>query len=254
MKEYHLPFREHLSELRTRLTWSAGILLACTIFSFIFHEEILTLLMEPAGGFSGIPNKDPIYTNLTEYLGTAMKVSLLGGVILSSPFLLLQIAMFVSPGLNQSEKRYLYSLIPVSLIAFAIGAAFGYQILLPPAIKFLLTFGNEVATPYIRIGNYTNLVLTLLFWMGIVFEIPVVLFFLSKIGVVTPEFLARQRRYAIVIAFILGALITPTFDPINQTLVALPIIALYEISIWLAKLGGKNRDKNPREANIGTKI
>ena len=241
MNERRLTIREHLLELRTRLTWSAGVLLVCTTISFAFHEQILTLLMEPARGFAEIPNEKPIYTNLTEYLGTAMKVSLLGGVILSSPFLLLQLAMFVSPGLKPGERRYLYGLLPVSLVAFAVGAAFGYRVLFPPAVNFLLTFGSDVAEPLIRIGDYINLMLTLLLWMGIFFETPVVLFFLSKTGVVTPRFLARQRRYAVVVAFILGALITPTFDPINQTLVAVPIIVLYEIGIWLAKLGGRGR-------------
>ena len=129
----------------------------------------------------------------------------------------------------------------MSLIAFVAGAAFGYRILFPPAINFLLSFGSEIATPMPRIGTYVNLMLSLLFWMGIVFETPLVLYFLSRIGVVTSEWLAKRRRYAVVVAFILGAIITPTFDPINQTFVAVPIIVLYEAGVWLAKLGGRQR-------------
>ena len=147
------------------------------------------------------------------------------------------------PGLSPAERRYLYVLLPASLLSFLLGAAFGHQVLFPPAVRFLLSFGSEVAEPYIRIGNYTNLMLTLLFWMGLVFEMPILAYFLSKIGVVTSSFLARNRRYAVVMAFILGALITPTFDPFNQTLVALPIIVMYEIGIWLAKLGGREESK-----------
>ena len=135
----------------------------------------------------------------------------------------------------------------LTLLSFVAGAAFGYRVLFPPAVHFLLTFGSDVATPFIRIGNYVNLMLSLLFWMGVLFETPVVLFFLAKIGVVTPEFLGRHRRYAVVIAFILGALITPTFDPINQALVAIPVIVLYEISIWLTKLARPDRKRKELE-------
>ena len=241
MKENQLTIRQHLLELRKRLIWSAISVLICTGVSFALHEQILTFLMAPAEGFVDIPNQKPIYTDLTEYLGVAMKVSLLGGIVLSLPMILFQTVLFISPGLKTRERRYLYALMPVSLLAFTVGATFGYQILFPPAVKFLLNFGSDVATPYIRISNYAGLMLRLLFWMGIVFETPVVLFFLSKIGIVNSEFLAKQRRYAILIAFVLGAIITPTFDPINQTLVALPIIGLYESGIWITKFSGRKK-------------
>ena len=173
-----------------------------------------------------------------------MKSSLLVGIFASLPFVLYQIVMFVAPGLTGREKRYLYSLMPATLLSFVLGAAFGYFVLFPPAVKFLLSFGQELATPQIRIGSYISLMLSLLFWMGIVFQTPVILFFLSKIGIVTPEFLAKQRRYAIVVAFILGAAITPTFDPVNQSIVAIPIILLYELGIWLSKIGRLGKDKS----------
>ena len=249
MKDEKLHLMQHLRELRRRLIWSAVSVLVCTGAAFAFHEQILILLMEPAQGFTDIPNEKPIYTDLTEFIGVAMKASLLVGLFASLPFVLYQVVMFAAPGLTPKERRYLYILLPVSLLAFAGGAAFGYRILFPPAVDFLLSFGSNVATPYIRIGNYVGLMLSLLFWMGIVFETPVVLFFLSKIGVVTPQFLARHRRYAVVIAFILGALITPTFDPINQSMVAVPIIVLYEVGIWLAKLGGGGRKRTAPEVS-----
>jgi len=243
VKENQLTIRQHLLELRKRLIWSVISVLICTGVSFALHEQILTFLMAPAEGFVDIPNQKPIYTDLTEYLGVAMKVSLLGGMFLSLPMILFQTVLFISPGLKTRERRYLYALMPVSLLAFTVGATFGYQILFPPAVKFLLDFGSDVATPYIRISNYTGLMLRLLFWMGIVFETPVVLFFLSKIGIVNSKFLAKQRRYAVLIAFVLGAIITPTFDPINQTLVALPIIVLYESGIWITKFSGRKKVK-----------
>ena len=243
MRAKSLTMREHLLELRRRLMWSAGCVLLTTVVAFAFHRQILRLLMEPAQGFDALPNGKPIYIDLTEFIGTAMKASLLVGLFASLPFVLYQIVMFVAPGLTPRERRYLYALMPASLLAFAAGAAFGYFILIPPMVEFLLNFGGDIASAQIRISSYISLMLTLLLWMGIVFETPIVLFFLSKIGIVTPEFLAKQRRYAIVAAFILGAAITPTFDPINQSLVAVPIIVLYEVGIWLSRLGRLGRKR-----------
>ena len=244
MSQQGLPVKQHIAELRKRLMWAVLSVIVCTALAFVFHQQILTMLMEPARGFSSIPNEKPIFTEMTEYLGIAMKVSLLAGVVLASPFVLLQVVLFVGPGLKPVERRYLFAMLPIGFVAFILGAFFGYRVLFPPAVKFLLTFGGDIATPYIRIGNYTNLMLTLLFWMGIVFETPVVLFFLSKIGVVSYQLLSKWRKYAIVAAFILGAVITPTFDPINQTIVALPIIVLYELGVWLSRLAGRNRDES----------
>ncbi len=218
-------------------------MLACTGIAFAFHRQILILLLRPADRFVETPAAKPIFTELTEFISIAMKVSLLAGLFLSLPFVLYQIVMFVAPGLSGSERRYLYVLLPASLLSFLAGAVFGHSVLFPPAMNFLQTFGSEVADPYIRIGAYTNLMLTLLFWMGIIFEMPILAYFLSKIGVLTSSFLARNRRYAVVVAFIMGALITPTFDPFNQALVALPIIVMYEIGIWLAKIGGREEPK-----------
>ena len=239
-RDNDLPIGRHLDELRRRVTKSVLAVVITTAVAFVFHEQILTVLMEPAKGFAQIPNNKPIYTEL---IGVAFKVSMLAGVFLSLPYVLYQIVMFVAPGLTPQERKYLYLLLPASVLAFAAGAAFGHQVLFPPAVRFLLTFGSDVATPYIRIGNYTSLMLTLLLWMGLVFETPIVTFFLSKIGVVTGDWLAKQRKYAVVVAFVMGAIITPTFDPINQALVAIPIVVMYEIGIWLAKFGGRGRNK-----------
>lgn len=236
--------RVHLTELRRRLTWSAAVVFLTTVIAFIFHQQILQVLMAPAGNFTELPQNKPVYTELTEFIGIAMKASLFVGIFGSLPFLLWQMVMFSAPGLNPTEKRYLYFLMPITILVFLAGSAFGYFMLFPPAVKFLLTFGSNVATPMIRIGNYINLMLSLLFWMGIVFELPIILFFLSRIGVVSPEFLARNRRWAIVISFVLGAIITPTLDPINQAFVAGPIIVLYEVGVLLSKVGARMRGRN----------
>lgn len=241
MNDEPLPLTSHLLELRRRITYSAISVAVTTGVAFVFHKQILKFLMGPAKQFEDIPVGAPVYTTLTEFISAAFKTSLLVGLFASLPLVLYQIVMFALPGLNKTERRYLYFLIPATILAFITGAAFGYYVMFPPMIGFLLNFGSDIATPMIGIGNYINLILMLTLWLGLIFQMPVVLFFLAKIGLVSPEFLGKHRRYAIVIAFILGAIITPTFDPINQSLVAVPIIVLYELSVWLSKLAARGR-------------
>lgn len=245
MNDKPQPIRNHLLELRRRLTYSVIAVLICSALAFTFHRTILRLLMEPAEQFVDLPLGKPIYTDLTEYLSIAAKTSLLTGLLAAMPFVLYQIVMFVAPGLKPGERKYLYALIPASMLAFAAGALFGYRILFPPMIDFLINFGGDVAIPMIRIGRYMDLMLRLLFWMGLIFQMPVAAFFMARIGVLSPDFLARHRRYAVVLAFILGAIITPTFDPLPQILVAAPIIVLYEASVWIAKLSARARRQSP---------
>ena len=209
-----------------------------TTVSFIFAPWIFQILLLPAP-----PNLDPVFTEVTEMVGTYMKVAFLGGIILTLPFLVLQGILFIVPGLRTKERRSLFFLLPGTTIFFSAGVVFSYFILLPPALHFLLTFGGDIATPFIRIGNYIGIVVRLLFWIGLAFETPFVLFILAQLGVVTPQKLKKGRRFAIVAAFVLGALITPTFDPVNQSLVAIPILVLYEIGIWLAKLAASGKGK-----------
>ena len=237
---------DHLTELRRRLVRVAIVVLIGIILAFIFRGFILEVLMTPAEGFDTLPNGKPVYTEMTEMIGITMKISLVSGFILALPVLLFESIMFVAPGLTRKERGYLVFLLPGSVVSFAVGASFGYFVLFPPALNFLLTFGSDVATPMIRIGNYMNLVINLLFWMGIAFEMPLVIFFLAKIGIVAPRHLTWFRRYAVILAFVLGAMITPTFDPINQSLVALPIIVLFEFSILLARFAarGKSNSRN----------
>ena len=239
MNNKQSTFLEHLSELKSRLIKISLFLFLSTIICFIFHQQILTILMLPASGFEGIPAQKPIYTSLTEFIGIAMKVSLFSGFIVSLPFLIYQIIMFSAPGLTAKEKKYVYFLAPFSLLGFLSGAAFTYFVLLPPSITFLLTFGDDIASPFISIGNYINLVVRLIFWIGLIFETPLVMFFLAKIGLISHKTLSKNRRYAIVFSFVLSAIITPTIDPINQTLVAIPIIVMFELGLILAKIARK---------------
>jgi len=237
-----LTFLGHLTELRQRLIKSVIAVIVTTIISFVFFKPIFYYLILPAG------NIDLIYIEMTEMIGTIMKVCLTSGIILAMPYLTYQFLMFVSPALTHKEKKYVYLILPWIALMFLGGIAFGYFILIPPASRFLITFGSDIATPQIKIGNYISIVSRLLLAIGLVFEMPVVTTFLARIGVITPRWLASKRKIAFISAFILGALITPTFDPINQSLVAAPLIILFEMSIWLAKLVQR------RESRVSTSL
>lgn len=230
-----LSILEHLKEARQRLIRSVIAVLITTAISFIFAKQIFDILILPAGGI------DLIYIEMTEMIGTYMKVCLVSGIILAMPYLTYQAIMFVSPALTRREKKLVYLILPWIALMFAGGVTFGYFILIPPATKFLLTFGSDIATPQIKIGNYIAIVTRLLLAIGLVFEMPVVTTFLTRLGIITPKWLASKRKIAIVFAFILAAIITPTFDPLNQTLVAAPLVVLYEMSIWLAKLVARKK-------------
>ena len=229
-----MTLREHLEELRKRLMFSVIFLVIAVVVAFMFRNFLLELILAPGYGDSG---DRPIATEVLETVSVIFKVTLMAAFVVSLPVILYQIIMFISPGLTGRERAYLFIMLPAVLLAFAGGAAFAYFVLFPPAFEFLSEFGIEHVDPEIRISSYVSVIVSLMFWMGVVFQIPIVLFTLARFGIVTPRFLARFRRYAIVLAFVAAAIITPTFDPVNQVLVAVPIIILYEIGIVLARLG-----------------
>lgn len=229
----------HLQELRKRLIKSAIAVLITTGVSFFFAEDIFKILIMPTGGIN------LIYIEMTEMISTYMKVCLISGIILAMPVIVYQFLMFLAPALTPKEKRMVFMVTPWIALMFAGGVVFGYFILVPPAVKFLVSFGSEIATAQIKVGNYVSVVTRLLLAIGLVFETPVVTTFLAKLGVITPHWLASKRKPAIVVAFIVAAIITPTWDPINQTIVAGPLIVLYELSIWLAKLVAKKPVPTP---------
>jgi sec-independent protein translocase protein TatC len=225
-----LTFLGHLRELRKRLTRSVIAVVITTTISFIFYRWIFHILMLPA------QDVQLVFIEMTEMVGTIMKVCFASGLILAMPYITLQAIMFVSPALTHREKKYVYMILPWITFMFLAGVVFGYFILIPPATTFLLTFGSDIATPMIKVGNYISIITRLLLAIGLVFEMPVVVTFLAKIGIVNSKWLASKRKIAIIAAFIGAAIITPTFDPINQSLVAVPLVILYEMCIWLAKL------------------
>jgi sec-independent protein translocase protein TatC len=235
--EQKLTLLGHFQELRKRLIRSVIAVAVAAAISFIFYEWIFYILILPAQGIN------LIFIELTEMIGTIMRVCLASGLIIAMPYITIQAILFIRPALTQKETRYVYIILPWITLMFLAGVVFGYFILIPPAIGFLYTFGSDIATPQIKIGNYIAIITRLLLAIGFVFEMPVVTTFLARIGIVKPKWLADKRKLAIIAAFILAAIITPTFDPINQSLVAVPLIVLYEMSIWLAKLVYRRKDE-----------
>ena len=234
------PLRKHLEELRWRLMVIVIAIVIGAGISVVYFKPLVEILIQPAEGYLS-DTGGPIYTEVTELLGVTVKVALLGGLVLSLPILAYQIIAFVAPGLTKREKGYLIFMVPGSLACFALGAAFAYFFLLPPMLKFLLTYANDVAVPMIRISTYINLVVMLIFWMGLIFETPLMMFIAAKAGVVSADTMAKGRRIIIVVAFLLGAVVTPTFDPVNQTLVAIPFLILFEIGLRLARFARPRR-------------
>ncbi len=239
--ERKLTLLGHFQELRKRLIRSVIVVVITTIISFIFWEWLLYILILPAQGIN------LVFIEMTEMIGTIMRVCLASGIIIAMPYITVQAILFIRPALSQKERRYVYLILPWIAIMFLGGVVFGYFILIPPATGFLLNFGADIATPQIKIGNYIAIITRLLLAIGLVFEMPVVTTFLARIGIVKPEWLAAKRKIAIIMAFVAAAIITPTFDPINQSLVAVPLVVLYEMSIWLAKLVYRKKDEVVKE-------
>ena len=236
-EEKKLSVIGHIGELRKRLIRSIIVVALTSLLAFIFHEQIFEILIYP------VKDIDLIFIELTEMLGTIMRVSLVSGIIVSIPYLTYELIMFVSPALTRREQKYVYLILPWIALMFAGGVIFSYFIIVPRMVTFLLTFGSDIAAPQIKVGNYISIVTRLLLSVGLIFEMPVLTTFLARIGVLKPKWLSDKRKIAIVVSFILAAIITPTIDPINQCLVALPMVALYEMCIWLAKLVYKRENE-----------
>ena len=226
----------HFSELRKRIVVSLTIYLIATILGFIFHRNILTLLVQPVTEINQLSQGLPVFTNITEFWSVVMKVSMLSGLLLSFPLISYQVLAFILPGLKSHEKKFIIILLPGSIVSFYLGAAFGFFVLLPPAIKFLVYFGGDISEPLIRIGSLVQLTINLMMWMGVCFQLPIIMYILAMIKIVDTKKLSKFRKYFVIFSFVLGAIITPTFDPINQVIVALPIMLLYEVGIMLSRI------------------
>lgn len=198
-------------------------------------------MLAPAGESLSPYRGLPIYTSPTEILSVNIQLAGMGGAVVAFPVLMFSVFWLASPWLNGQQRRFLALFLPASILCFAGGAAFAYFVMLPTGLRFLLHFGEGLAVPLIRITEYMSLVTALVFWLGVVFELPLAMFLLAKLRAVSRQRFKRLRKYVPVAALVLSAIVTPTFDVVNQLMVAVPIWVLYEVGLsgaWLAEGGG----------------
>jgi sec-independent protein translocase protein TatC len=237
-----MSFMEHLGELRTRIMWSllaAGIGIAIALF---ITDPVMRFISRPLLSMK----TELVFTSPTEAFWTWMKVAMMLGIFISMPGILYQVWKFVAPGLHAHEKKYAVPFILVGSLLFLIGGVFAMLIIIPYASTFLVTFGQEKGwKPMLTVSSYTDFVIKFTLAFGLVFELPVVITILSLIGVVTPQFLSKNRKYAILVNFIIAAVLTPTPDMINQSLMAGPLCILYEVGIICARVATRRRRAAP---------
>ena len=239
-EDHKMSLTEHLIELRKRIFRILIVLLigfgACYYYKDLVFDIITKPLTKvlPKNGYL-------IYTGLTEAFFVYMKLAFFASLIITSPFILYQIWKFISPGLLLKEKKYVVPFVLSSTLLFMGGVLFGYFIVLPPAFEFFVSFNNQYLQAMISFGDYLSLFVTFLLGFGLSFELPIFIFFLAKLGIVNAKMLSKQRRYAILIIFIVAAILTPSPDALSQILMAIPLMFLYEISIFVAKFAEKKK-------------
>jgi sec-independent protein translocase protein TatC len=231
----------HLEELRTRLLWAVGWLVVTTGLAFIFAQPLLEFLAQPIGGLEELSAIE-----ITEPVGVYMRVSLLAGVTLAMPMILFQIYQFMAPGLRRAERRAILLVVPFATVLFVAGMAFTYLVMLPAAIPFLLNFGGIRTIP--RPDNYFKFVTNLMFWIGVAFQMPLIIYGLAAAGLVKASSLAQNWRIAVIAIAILAAMITPTVDPVTMGLTMLPMIVLYLLSVLMASIAQRGREGRARGA------
>ncbi|MBG0771054.1 MAG: twin-arginine translocase subunit TatC [Anaerolineaceae bacterium] len=232
--QQEMSFWQHLTELRKRLLYALIGIAVGIVIALVFAEQILDLVAKPIGGFDSL-----LSIEVTENIGVFMRVTLLGGFILSLPFTFIQLYLFVQPALNPPERRWVLLAVPLAVILFLVGAGFSYLVMLPNAIPVLVQFyGPEVLPKW---KDYVDFVTSLIFWSGISFEMPLLAFVLARIGIISAAQLLKGWRIAIIVIAFAAALITPTGDPINMIILMVPLILLFALSILLAALAKKDK-------------
>ena len=237
------PFTEHLGELRDRLV-RCFIAVGIGFFAaYFFKEDLFKFLTAPLiQAMGGEAHATMIFTGLPEAFFTYLKVALLAGIVLATPVIFYEFWMFVSPGLYRSEKKYLIPIILLSVLFFAMGSSFGYFIVFPYGFQFFLSFSTETISAMPSMKEYLSFASKMLLAFGFVFELPLVLTFMARMGLVTVPFLTKNRKYTVLLFFVMSALITPP-DVVTQIMMALPLMLLYELSIVGARIFGKKAPK-----------
>lgn len=242
--EEKLPLTTHLEELRKRLIRVLIVLGLGFGVCYTFKDWSFQVITRPL--VEVLPqNSSLVYTGLPEAFFIHMKIAFFASLFLTSPYTLYQIWKFISPGLYSKEKKYVIPFVLSSTFLFVGGVLFGYFIALPPAFKFFVSFTTDALKPMVSFREYLSLTLKFLLAFGLSFEMPVFMFFLTKLGIVNATMLSRQRRYAILIIFIAAAILTPSPDVLSQVLMAIPLMILYEVSIVVSKFAGRKKVEEP---------
>jgi sec-independent protein translocase protein TatC len=234
-----MSFLEHLDELRKRIINALIALGVAVVVTFFFNKQIYDFIMEPLARM--IPSGKLVFTEPTEAFMLRLKMSLLAGVILAAPAIMWQVWKFIAPGLYENEKKFAVPFVLLSSIGFIGGAAFGHYVMFPFMWKFFASFTDEITDFMPRIEPIFSLYTKILLGLGLVFQMPSVVFFLAKLGLVTARFLLRNLKYAILIIFVVAALLTPDGSMVNQVVMAAPMIVLYFVSIGIAAVFGKRK-------------
>ncbi len=229
-EQARMSILEHLSELRDRLLKAVIALVVGVLIGTVLTPRALELLVAPLG------DQTPIAIAPTESVGVYFKVSIVIGFVVAMPVIVYQLFRFVAPGLEPHERRYVIVGAPVASVSFAAGVTFAALVLIPAAMPFLRGFLAGIVEQRYSINRYMSFVSTILLWAGLVFETPLVMFFLAKLGVATPTGFGKARRVVVIAAAAGAAVITPTTDPVNMLLIMGPFLILYEIGILLARL------------------
>ena len=222
--------------IRVRLFWILLTFGAGAGGTWYFKEAVFNLLLAPAGDNLSPFDGQPIFTSPTAMMGATIQLAIRGGVIAALPILVVSVYTLFSSLVPPQQRRFLVIFLPATVLSFLLGAAFAYWVLLPTGLRFLLNFGDGVAVPVIVLSEYIDLLTSMILWLGVVFELPIAMFLLAKMRIVSYLKFRGLRKYVPVAAFILSAIITPTFDVVNQTLLAVPMILLYEVGLFLSWL------------------
>lgn len=238
LEEKEMSFLDHLEELRWRIVKAVMAVLVGAIGAAFFSDFLVKVVM--MGPLVNVGLKAQVLTPYGIML-LYMQVVLVTGLIVAMPFVLYQIWQFIAPGLMPNERKYVWWIVFFTSFCFAAGIVFGYFILVPTALKFFSEFGTDIFDLNVSADNYISFMLSLIVGAGLVFELPMVTYFLSKLGLLTPQFMRKYRRHSIVAILVISAVITPTPDIITQSLLAAPMILLYEVSIIISKFAQKTR-------------
>lgn len=240
-----MPLLEHLEELRKRLIICVIAIGAHFSVAYIFREKLFRILARPLVEAMP-PGEKMIFMGVPEAFFCYLKVALFSAIVMAVPIIMYEMWRFVAPGLYGYERRFLFFLVLLSCLFFACGVLFGYFVVFPFAFKYLLNFGSNLVRPLPSMGQYLGLATALLLAFGFSFQLPLVLTLLAHVGLITPDFLKKKRKYAILLVFVAAAILTPTPDAFNQLLMAGPLLVLYEMGIWGARVfGKKSRAKMP---------